>query len=307
MRIKYNTNTLITLRPCIFFSSFCSFSPLSPPYLLPLIFINISLLSTATKNMSTSSGLVLLSSHTQTTTTSAQKQQKKITSSIFKAKKNKNNHAWRRRVGPVFAFAKESSVEVEYAPASSSSSSTSTSSSFSSSSLKNAGVKFGSLAASFITCLDARAATAQSSNPEMIAEVAEAASALATYSVIGLTVAAIGVSLFKSFGSFVLPGPRASASHILVADESLAVSLKERLLEGPQSTLLDRFAKEASAYSTCPSKSKGGDLGEFKPGQMVKEFDTVVFEAPLMELQGPVKTQFGYHLILVTDRNEPSA
>ena len=257
--------------------------------------------------MSTSSGLVLLSSHTQTTTTSAQKQQKKISSSIFKAKKNKNNHAWRRRVGPVFAFAKESSVEVEYAPASSSSSSTSTSSSFSSSSLKNAGVKIGSLAASFITCLDAHAATAQSSNPEMIAEVAEAASALATYSVIGLTVAAIGVSLFKSFGSFVLPGPRASASHILVADESLAVSLKERLLEGPKSTLLDRFAKEASAYSTCPSKSKGGDLGEFKPGQMVKEFDTVVFEAPLMELQGPVKTQFGYHLILVTDRNEPSA
>lgn len=283
---------------------FSSFSPLSPPYLLPLIFINISLLSTATKNMSTSSGLVLLSSHTQTTTTSAQKQRKKIISSIFKAKKNKNNHAWRRRVGPVFAFAKESSVEVEYAPASSS---TSTSSSFSSSSLKNAGVKIGSLAASFITCLDAHAATAQSSNPEMIAEVAEAASALATYSVIGLTVAAIGVSLFKSFGSFVLPGPRASASHILVADESLAVSLKERLLEGPQSTLLDRFAKEASAYSTCPSKSKGGDLGEFKPGQMVKEFDTVVFEAPLMELQGPVKTQFGYHLILVTDRNEPSA
>ena len=304
MRIKYNTNTLITLRPCIFFSSFCSFSPPSPPYLLPLIFIHISLLSTATKNMSTSSGLVLLSSHTQTTTTSAQKQQKKIISSIFKAKKNTNNHAWRRRVGPVFAFAKESSVEVEYAPASSS---TSTSSSFSSSSLKNAGVKIGSLAASFITCLDAHAATAQSSNTEMIAEVAEAASALATYSVIGLTVAAIGVSLFKSFGSFVLPGPRASASHILVADESLAVSLKERLLEGPQSTLLDRFAKEASAYSTCPSKSKGGDLGEFKPGQMVKEFDTVVFEAPLMELQGPVKTQFGYHLILVTDRNEPSA
>jgi len=283
---------------------FSSFSPLSPPYLLPLIFIHISLLSAATKNMSTSSGLVLLSSHTQTTTTSAQKQRKKIISSIFKAKKNKNNHAWRRRVGPVFAFAKESSVEVEYAPASSS---TSTSSSFSSSSLKNAGVKIGSLAASFITCLDAHAATAQSSNPEMIAEVAEAASALATYSVIGLTVAAIGVSLFKSFGSFVLPGPRASASHILVADESLAVSLKERLLEGPQSTLLDRFAKEASAYSTCPSKSKGGDLGEFKPGQMVKEFDTVVFEAPLMELQGPVKTQFGYHLILVTDRNEPSA
>ena len=304
MRIKYNTNTLITLRPCIFFSSFALSLLCLPPYLLPLIFINISLLSTATKNMSTSSGLVLLSSHTQTTTTSAQKQQKKISSSIFKAKKNKNNHAWRRRVGPVFAFAKESSVEVEYAPASSS---TSTSSSFSSSSLKNAGVKIGSLAASFITCLDAHAATAQSSNPEMIAEVAEAASALATYSVIGLTVAAIGVSLFKSFGSFVLPGPRASASHILVADESLAVSLKERLLEGPQSTLLDRFAKEASAYSTCPSKSKGGDLGEFKPGQMVKEFDTVVFEAPLMELQGPVKTQFGYHLILVTDRNEPSA
>ena len=120
-------------------------------------------------------------------------------------------------------------------------------------------------------------------------------------------VAAIGVSLFKSFGSFIVPGPRASASHILVADESLAISLKERLLEGPKSTLLDRFAKEAQSYSSCPSKAKGGDLGEFKPGQMVKEFDSVVFEKPIMELQGPIRTQFGYHLILITDRNESSS
>ena len=51
-----------------------------------------------------------------------------------------------------------------------------------------------------------------------------------------------------------------------------------------------------------PSSRRGGDLGEFSPGQMVREFDTVVFSAPLNVVQGPVKTQFGYHLIEVTRR-----
>ena len=69
----------------------------------------------------------------------------------------------------------------------------------------------------------------------------------------------------------------------------------------------DRFAREAGKYSECPSKSKGGSLGTFKPGQMVKEFNDAVFNGPVGVIQGPVKTQFGYHLILVTDRTEKEA
>jgi peptidyl-prolyl cis-trans isomerase C len=47
----------------------------------------------------------------------------------------------------------------------------------------------------------------------------------------------------------------------------------------------------------CPSGKKGGDLGEFRKGQMVKPFDDAVFKGPLLSVQGPVKTQFGFHLI----------
>ena len=57
-------------------------------------------------------------------------------------------------------------------------------------------------------------------------------------------------------------------------------------------------------HSSCPSGLQGGDLGEFGPGQMVAEFDAVVFSANLNEVQGPVKTQFGYHLLEVTERTE---
>ena len=64
------------------------------------------------------------------------------------------------------------------------------------------------------------------------------------------------------------------------------------------------FAEIAKANSTCPSSRQGGDLGSFGPGQMVKEFDTVVFSAPINVVQGPVKTQFGYHLLEVTSRQD---
>ena len=63
------------------------------------------------------------------------------------------------------------------------------------------------------------------------------------------------------------------------------------------------FATLALAHSSCPSKNSGGDLGEFGPGEMVPEFDKVVFSAPVGEVQGPVKTQFGYHLLEVTERS----
>ena len=120
----------------------------------------------------------------------------------------------------------------------------------------------------------------------------------------------LGAILYSSAGALkgfaaLLGGAEATASHILVKDESTAVSPLERLRDGPQDNLEDRFAREAGKYSECPSKSKGGSLGTFKPGQMVKEFDGAVFNGPVGEIQGPVQTQFGYHLILVTDRKEP--
>jgi peptidyl-prolyl cis-trans isomerase C len=83
----------------------------------------------------------------------------------------------------------------------------------------------------------------------------------------------------------------ASACHILVKEKKLAEELKERLAKG------EDFGKLAKQYSTCPSKKNGGNLGEFHKGDMVKAFDDVVFKRPLLKVQGPVKTQFGYHLI----------
>jgi len=91
---------------------------------------------------------------------------------------------------------------------------------------------------------------------------------------------------------------RARARHILVDSESQAVDLKTQI-EGGAS-----FADLAQEHSNCPSGKSGGDLGEFGPGQMVKEFDQVVFSGPVGEPLGPVKTQFGYHLIEITSRND---
>jgi parvulin-like peptidyl-prolyl isomerase len=63
-----------------------------------------------------------------------------------------------------------------------------------------------------------------------------------------------------------------------------------------------KFAELAKAKSDCPSAQKGGDLGEFTHGQMVKEFDEAAFSLPVGKVSDPVKTQFGYHLILVTKK-----
>ena len=91
---------------------------------------------------------------------------------------------------------------------------------------------------------------------------------------------------------------RATARHILVATEAKCHELKPAIEAGAD------FAKVARENSTCPSSRQGGDLGSFGPGQMVREFDTVVFSAPLNTVQGPVKTQFGYHLLEVTSRQD---
>ena len=90
---------------------------------------------------------------------------------------------------------------------------------------------------------------------------------------------------------------RAKARHILVSTEAQCLDLKQQIEQGAS---FDELAKQ---HSSCPSKSSGGDLGEFGPGQMVPEFDKVVFSAEVGTVQGPVKTQFGYHLLEVTSRS----
>ncbi len=89
----------------------------------------------------------------------------------------------------------------------------------------------------------------------------------------------------------------ATARHILVATEDECNALKTQIEGGAD------FAEIAAAHSTCPSGQRGGDLGQFGPGQMVKEFDTVVFNGELGQIHGPIKTQFGYHLIDITTRS----
>ncbi len=90
---------------------------------------------------------------------------------------------------------------------------------------------------------------------------------------------------------------KAAARHILVESEDQCNDLKTQITGGAE------FGTVAKEHSKCPSGKEGGALGTFGPGQMVKEFDDVVFSAPLGEVQGPVKTQFGYHLIEVTMRS----
>jgi peptidyl-prolyl cis-trans isomerase C len=89
---------------------------------------------------------------------------------------------------------------------------------------------------------------------------------------------------------------RAAARHILVATKEECEALKVKIEAG------EDFAACAREHSSCPSGKSGGNLGEFSPGQMVKEFDTVVFSGDVGTVLGPVQTQFGYHLIEVTKR-----
>lgn len=91
--------------------------------------------------------------------------------------------------------------------------------------------------------------------------------------------------------------PIAMARHILVKTEAEAAQLKKRLAAGEAFDLL------AKKHSTCPSKKRGGDLGEVKPGQMVRAIDQIIFKKPLKQIHGPVKTQFGYHLVQVFFRD----
>lgn len=91
--------------------------------------------------------------------------------------------------------------------------------------------------------------------------------------------------------------PKASARHILVKTEEACKDLKSKIEGGAD------FADMAKQHSDCPSGNDGGGLGEFSPGQMVPEFDTVVFNDDVGKVHGPVKTQFGFHLIEITSRS----
>lgn len=94
-------------------------------------------------------------------------------------------------------------------------------------------------------------------------------------------------------------GAMVHAKHILVDSEEMCQSILEEIQAGSKS-----FEDAAKEYSTCPSGQRGGDLGQFGKGQMVKEFEDASFEGEIGVIQGPVKTQFGYHLVLVEDRTE---
>ena len=90
----------------------------------------------------------------------------------------------------------------------------------------------------------------------------------------------------------------AKARHILVSSQEECDKLREQIENGTD------FAEVAKEHSQCPSGQQGGDLGEFRPGQMVREFDQVVFSDEVGKVHGPVKTDFGYHLIEITSRSE---
>jgi peptidyl-prolyl cis-trans isomerase C len=85
------------------------------------------------------------------------------------------------------------------------------------------------------------------------------------------------------------------ASHLLVDSEEQAVNLREEIVAGKE------FAEVARTVSKCPSGRNGGDLGFFGRGRMVPEFDQAAFTQPVGEISEPIKTQFGYHLLVVKE------
>ena len=86
-------------------------------------------------------------------------------------------------------------------------------------------------------------------------------------------------------------GNKIRCAHILVQKESLAKEIHEKLVKG------ESFAKLAEQYSIDGSRKRGGDLGEFGHGVMVREFEQAAFSLQKGQISGIVKTQFGYHII----------
>ena len=103
---------------------------------------------------------------------------------------------------------------------------------------------------------------------------------------------------FESHGDEFKKPELMTASHILVTDEEKATEILEKINAGMS------FEDAALEYSDCPSKDRGGDLGEFERGSMVPEFEEAVLKSELGIVDKPVKTQFGYHIIKVMDKKE---
>ena len=86
------------------------------------------------------------------------------------------------------------------------------------------------------------------------------------------------------------------AAHILVRSEPKAKEIMEKIRAG------ESFSALAAQFSECPSKKNGGDLGWFSRGQMVREFERAAFDGEKGAVVGPVKTEFGWHVIKVLDK-----
>ena len=129
-------------------------------------------------------------------------------------------------------------------------------------------------------------------------------SSAATTHAVTRTPSLLSMGLLEDVGGFLKRfTTKATASHILIRGGAEAefklLDLKADIADSPV-----KFAEMAARYSECPTAASGGSLGEFGPGAMVKEFDQVVFNEKVGQVHGPVKTQFGYHLIYISDRME---
>ena len=106
------------------------------------------------------------------------------------------------------------------------------------------------------------------------------------------------IEFFESNKAMFKAQEEVKASHILVSSEDEIKEVATKIKEGAS------FEEMAQEHSSCPSKEKGGDLGSFSRGRMVPEFEAVAFELEIGKVSEPVKTQFGYHLIKVTEKQE---
>jgi peptidyl-prolyl cis-trans isomerase C len=106
-------------------------------------------------------------------------------------------------------------------------------------------------------------------------------------------------AFFEENKGELVSGESVNASHILVDSEEKANEILAKINAGEIS-----FEDAARQNSSCPSSEQGGNLGEFTRGQMVPEFDEACFSMAVGEISGPVKTQFGFHLIKLNDKKE---
>ncbi len=142
-------------------------------------------------------------------------------------------------------------------------------------------------------------------DPKFIADLAKVRDEMLANFAIEKELSSIEVSddevkkFYDEHKSEFVSGESVSASHILVDSEKKAKDLLTDIRSGAIS-----FAEAAKANSSCPSSEQGGSLGTFTRGQMVPEFENVAFAMNVGDISEPVKTQFGYHLIHLTAKNE---